>query len=105
MAARKSAKAKVPGRPRMAILSGPPADATCSLSRTVEVAGLRLEIWACSDPRPLIRVKMTAHRFPNRGHARLVARQPQCLVRRPLLPGRMDGARGVHPRKDPVRGL
>ena len=64
MAARTGGKAKAPGRPRMAILPGPPADETCSLSRIVEVAGLRLEIWNCSDPRPLIRVKMKAHRFP-----------------------------------------
>jgi hypothetical protein len=66
MAARKSGKAKAPGRPRLAILPHPSADETCSLSRTVEVADLRLEIWNCSDPRPLIRVKMTAHRFPTK---------------------------------------
>ena len=66
MAARKSGKAKAPGRPRMAILPAPKADDTCSLSRTVEVAGLRLEVWNCSDPRPLVRAKMKAHRFPKR---------------------------------------
>ena len=74
MAARKSGKATAPGRPRMAILPGPPADATCSLSRIVQVAGLRLEIWNCSDQRPLIRVKMRPTGF-QRGHTRLVARQ------------------------------
>ena len=52
MAARKSGKAKAPGRPRMAILPGPSTDETCSLSRIVEVAGLRLEIWNCSEPGP-----------------------------------------------------
>jgi hypothetical protein len=66
MATRKRRKAKAPDRPRMAIFPRPSADETCSLSRTVEVAGLRLEVWSCSDPRPLIRVKMQAHRFPRK---------------------------------------
>ncbi len=38
-----------PRRPRK--LSGPPADSTCTRSRTVTHGALVLTVWSCSEPR------------------------------------------------------
>jgi hypothetical protein len=50
--------------PGPAFLRGPPADETCTLTRVVERAGLHLGVWTCTEPRPVVRVKWSAYRFP-----------------------------------------
>jgi hypothetical protein len=60
--------AEVP-RPRCVSWVGPFADRTCSLTRVVECAGLRLAVWTCTDPVRYVNVKFKAYRFPT-GRAR-----------------------------------
>ena len=50
--------------PGPAFIRGPRVDDTCSLTRVVERAGMRLAVWTCTDPRPCVRAKWSAYRFP-----------------------------------------
>lgn len=51
---------------------GPRADETCRLERVVERGALRLAVWTCSDPTPVLHrngSKRRAYKFPTK-HAR-----------------------------------
>jgi hypothetical protein len=59
-------KPALQARPRCVDRTGPRADDTCSMTRVVEKAGVRLEVWTCTDPRPSVRCQWEAYRFPRK---------------------------------------
>jgi hypothetical protein len=62
----KGKKTLARARPHCVDRRGPPADETCAMTRVVEKGGVKLEVWTCLDPRPTVRGRYEAYRFPRK---------------------------------------